>query len=285
MTKNNSLPEFWAVVNDRSKEFEKVLKHCRNIEPLLTGKANVYGDFFRKGKSNGYLGTVERFKKDYPNAIILSPSEFISLTEEKEEWKPKDKEWIMVDSGTGCHKRMFSKMDEGKFSCVSEGYENLYLRGQNKYFVLWPKAKPFVEPFTPTVGKVAYMKAEGDEDNFVFIGKLGDKFMGCNIDEYDDLIKNFGGEVFLFDSVEPARDLTKEVSFSEVAQKFDTTVDKLKIKGYVNEQDAVEDVIKQMKSFTIPANLFKTGDVIEFAYSIPFKMDPGIKSIFTIISS
>jgi hypothetical protein len=161
------------------------------------------------------------------------------------EFLPKKGEMILVsNSETNWEARMFLSMDDDRFVCMSPISGNEYAWKYAKPKFAKPIEQPKEVPFTPTVGKVAYMKADGDEDNFVFIGKLGDKFMGCNIDEYDDLIKNYGGEVFLFDSIEPARDLVKEVTFSEAAQAFNTPVDRFKIKGYYNEADAMSDIKK-----------------------------------------
>lgn len=68
---------------------------------------------------------------------------------------------------------------------------------------------------------------------------------------------------------------TKEVTFSEVAQAFNTTVDLLKIKGYVNEQDAIEDVKNLSKTYV------RTG-IIKDMPSTPLIASYAGKNIITV---
>lgn len=172
------------------------------------------------------------------------------MTKENE-YTPQRGERILVKQllSADFSERIFSKMSSGFYECVNLDCEKSFKNGGAFSTRKWLMAQPIEQskeiPFTPTVGKVCFMFDVDHEDeggNYVFVAKSGDSFIGAGIDEYDDLLKDYKGFVELFDCASSAKKLTKEITFSEVAQKFDTTVDKLKIKGYVNEQDALKDV-------------------------------------------
>jgi hypothetical protein len=245
MTKNK-LPEYWVVQNDGSQLFkDSVIKYMNEIR----GKRIVdYNIDFYYGVGKGCIACASQLKY-FGECELLSIWDFISLTEEKEEWpKPGERIFVRDCAAEIWKERIFIKINAGsdfRYSCQGGNDSTITIN--------WKRAKPIEQPkevpFTPTVGKVCWLYDENENygANLVFVSKSGDQFIGAEINEYDDLIKGHRGQVELYKHAAPARKETKEVTFSEVAQKFDTTVDKLKIKGYVNEQDAVADAKKMLK--------------------------------------
>lgn len=238
MTKNK-LPENWSIKYDESINMHRVYIVLEILDPT---RVEPWKEYITRKNSNGDHINYDKCQKTtlsrnakYP---VLSLEEFISLTEEKEEWEPKKGEDILVKqySESGFNERIFMKMDNGFYECVSAGYEDYFKYGTpptTKWDLAKPIEQPKEVPFTPTVGHVCLMKSPEGEGNYVFVGKLGSKFMGCSTEEYADLIENYGGLVELFDSVEPVKKIAKR-TIESIRTAFNLADDtELEIEGYI----------------------------------------------------
>lgn len=202
MESKNKLPKYWVVKNDSSADWIKAVSYVSEKSGHIWLDTWSYLGFDGSCGSSGYDGnhTIELFKN---NPVVLTVSQFISLTEE---WELIVGEMIQVSH----FENRLSAITREFIYKSKDGY---VVRTQQNDYVEFKYAWPIPK--------------------------------------------------------------TKEVTFSEVAQAFNTTVDLLKIKGYVNEQDAIEDVKNLCKTYV------RTG-IIKDMPSTPLIASYAGKNIITV---